>query len=196
MYQEVFIPHAQLVTTIDNFYSDPAWVRERALAHSFVGPQTSQGRFNRGPIANRAECDEDMRELFIAQLSHKLPKPIQNIRVEFRYTTGASCSKNVCHADGVDYAGILYLTLPEFCQGGTSFYQHISTGEFVAQAAQRGCYDWANPDDWSLVYQARMQFNRVVFYPGDLFHSVTKPFFGNTMDNARLTQNFFITLVP
>lgn len=186
------IPHPQLVTIVDDFYADPQYVRDRAMHHNYVGPQTVQeSRFNTGPIANRSVCDEDMRLLLVNNLTHVMRRPIQNISVEFRYSTENSRSKNVCHADGVDYAGIVYLSLPEFCQGGTSFFRNIPTNAYSV-TGDRNQYDWAAKEDWELVYQAEMRFNRAVFYPGDLFHAVTKPFFGTGMNNARLTQNFFI----
>ncbi len=37
-----------------------------------------------------------------------------------------------------------------------------------------------------------MKFNRMVVYPGRLFHSPTPPFFGDSIENARLSQTMFI----
>ena len=37
-----------------------------------------------------------------------------------------------------------------------------------------------------------MTYNRLVMYPGQLFHAITPIFFGDEIDNARLTQNVFI----
>jgi len=39
-----------------------------------------------------------------------------------------------------------------------------------------------------------MKFNRMVVYPGRLFHSPTSPFFGESIENARLSQTMFINL--
>jgi hypothetical protein len=36
-----------------------------------------------------------------------------------------------------------------------------------------------------------MTYHRLVMYPGQLFHAITLIFFGDSNDNARLTQNLF-----
>jgi hypothetical protein len=37
-----------------------------------------------------------------------------------------------------------------------------------------------------------MTYDRLVMYPGQLLHAITPIFFGDSIENARLTQNLFI----
>lgn len=120
----------------------------------------------------------------------------------------------------LSYAAVLYLNLPAQCQGGTHFWQHQGTGwrrrppDFDVRAA--GFADFksflqralprqeagqqynamlAQRQGWQCTMQVPMQFNRLIIYRGDFFHSIGDVF-GSTMQDARLAQLFFFDVVP
>ena len=53
-------------------------------------------------------------------------------------------------------------------------------------------YDLRDPQQWEIISEIEMTYNRLVMYPGQLFHAITPIFFGDSIENARLTQNVFI----
>ena len=64
----------------------------------------------------------------------------------------------------------------------------------VISIENNGQYDFRDSQAWEEIYRVHMIFNRLVFYPGELFHAVATPFFGDAIENARLTQNLFVNL--
>lgn len=88
----------------------------------------------------------------------------------------------------------MYLTLPEQCQGGTVFFRHKPTGDYWLRPERRARYNFDDAAEWEESYRVPMAFNRLVCYPGRLFHAVGTPYFGDTIRNARLTLNLFLDL--
>ena len=114
------------------------------------------------------------------------------VSVLFRYTLANAQKKVFCHVDGCSNAGIVYLTLPEHCAGGTTIYRHNPTGDEIYNKANRELYDFNDPEQWEVLREVEMAYNRLVMYPGQLFHAITPVFFGDRIENARLTQNVFL----
>lgn len=127
---------------------------------------------------------------------------------------------NESGADFQSYAAVLYLNLPSQCQGGTSFWQHQATGwrrrppdaevraagfaDFKSflqralprhEAGQEYNLMLAQREGWQCSLQVPMQFNRLIIYRGDFFHSIGDVF-GSTLQDARLAQLFFFDVVP
>ncbi len=186
--------YEQLIISQDDFYPDPHAIRARALQLIYDDPPSQLNPQARGPIARFTATDEQSRTETIAKVAPLLPAPIKLIQMQYRYCHSGTVKKQICHADGTDYAGIVYLTLPEHCQGGTWFYRHRPSGHIRLDRAANFTYDFSNPADWELTYEAVMQFNRMLLYPGDLFHAIGTPYFGDSAANGRLTQTFFIML--
>ena len=44
---------------------------------------------------------------------------------KFRLALASDTGKAAVHIDNSHWSGILYLTLPEYCRGGTDFYRHV-----------------------------------------------------------------------
>ena len=118
--------------------------------------------------------------------------PVISARILFRYTLANAQKKVFCHVDGCSNAGIVYLSRPEDCAGGTTIYRHKATGDEIYNQARRQLYDFRDPEQWEIITQIDMAYNRLVMYPGQLFHAITPIFFGDHIENARLTQNLFI----
>ncbi|MDH5325309.1 MAG: 2OG-Fe(II) oxygenase [Gammaproteobacteria bacterium] len=115
---------------------------------------------------------------------------IENNIFNFRYTLGSFTKRAVCHVDDTQFSAVMYLTLPEHCQGGTSIFRHIPTNSYSASCEEN--LDFTTAESWEEIHRVEMRFNRMVVYPGQLFHSVTPPFFGDSIENARLSQTMFI----
>lgn len=185
-------PYDQLITIVDSFFEDGEAMRRLALEQEYVAPPSQRDPAAKGPIANRVPCPQAIVTETLARLAHYCTGTVVRASIEFRYTTQATIKRQVCHADGVAQAGIVHLTPAHLCQGGTDFFRHKPTGDLWRQPGQDALYDYRNPDDWEWLHRAEMAFNRLVFYPGDLFHAPAVPFFGDRIENARLTQNIFL----
>ncbi len=180
------------VVVKDNFYDDPDAVREIALNKSYNVPPDGTPR-----LAVTAVCDEAetraMCELLKPYVPHIEGNRVVGAHVLFRYTLADTVKKVFCHVDGCANAGILYLTLPGNCAGGTTIYRHKPTGDEIYNRANRHLYDFREAGQWEVLTEVEMRYNRLVMYPGQLFHAITPVFFGDRIENARLTQNVFIS---
>ena len=112
------------------------------------------------------------------------------------------------HIDrGAHWSGILYLSRPEDCRGGTEFFRHRRTGtdrapinevELAAtgyssyQEVHREIIEKDSNDDskWELIMQAPMRFNRLILLRPWLWHTAG-PAFGDSMENGRLVYLMF-----
>jgi hypothetical protein len=172
----------------DDFYADPMSVRRRALDCVYQEPPGASAR-----LAKTAFCNEEETRAMCQNLQvYVAARDIVSVSVMFRYTLADTVKKTYCHVDGCAYAGIVYLTLPEHCAGGTTIYRHIETGDEMYDAKNAHLYNFRDESAWEIVREVEMVHNRLVFYPGQLFHALTPVFFGDAIENARLTQNVFI----
>jgi hypothetical protein len=175
----------------DDFYPDPDRVREIALGKTYAEPPAGTPR-----LAVTAICNETESKAMFDQLAPLLSlaedNRIAGINILFRYTLANAQKKVFCHVDGCSSAGIVYLSKPEHCAGGTTIYRHRATGDEIYNKQNRHLYDFRDPGQWEVIEEVEMAYNRLVMYPGQLFHAITPVFFGDRIDNARLTQNVFI----
>lgn len=175
----------------DNFYDDPDKIRNQALSKSYQQPPGHTPR-----LAVTAVCNEDESQAMIDLLKPYLPSDNENnivgVQVLFRYTLANTRKKVFCHVDGCSYAGIVYLSKPEDCAGGTTIYRHKTTGDEIYHKANRNLYNFADESQWEILTEIDMSYNRLVMYPGQLFHAISPVFFGDNIENARLTQNVFV----
>jgi len=175
----------------DDFYPDPDAVRALALGKTYAEPPAGTPR-----LAVTAICNESESKAMYDRLAPLLPSagdnPIVGVNILFRYTLANAQKKVFCHVDGCSNAGIVYLTRPENCAGGTTIYRHKATGDEIYNRQNRELYDFRDPQQWEVIEEIEMAYNRLVMYPGQLFHAITPVFFGDRIDNARLTQNVFV----
>jgi hypothetical protein len=105
------------------------------------------------------------------------------------------------------WSGVLYLTLPKDCQGGTEFFRHIPTGtdqapaspaelkalgfndynDLVEQVVRR---DGVQRDKWVREMEVPMRFNRLVLFNSWLWHTAG-PCFGQGIEDGRLIYLMF-----
>lgn len=176
---------------IDDFFPDPAKVRAAAMSKAYEPPPLGSGR-----LALTARCDADETADMLKCLKHRVDAPVSaqtaEAQVLFRFTTSTASKQVECHYDACRYAGIVYLSLPEHCQGGTRFFRHVPTGDEQFDVDHAALYDFRDPEQWEVTASVDMKFNRLVFYPGHLFHAITPVFFGSGIEDGRLTQNVFL----
>ncbi len=175
----------------DDFYAQPDDIRKLALSKSYNEPPADTPRLAVTAVCNERETMAmgDLLKPYIPQIKNN---NVVGINVLFRYTLANAQKKVFCHVDGCSYAGLLYLSKPEDCAGGTTIYRHKATGDEIYDKAHKQLYDFKDAAQWEIISEVEMVYNRLVMYPGQLFHAITPVFFGDSIDNARLTQNVFI----
>ena len=112
------------------------------------------------------------------------------------------------HVDASHWSGILYLSKPEDCKGGTEFYKHIPSNtdrapyndaeakaKFGATSAKQWTADILENDTnddskWEMTMQVPMRFNRLVLLRPWLWHTAGESF-GTTLEDSRLIYLLF-----
>jgi hypothetical protein len=111
------------------------------------------------------------------------------------------------HIDQSHWSGILYLSRPEDCRGGTEFFRHKRTNtdrvpmdEESLKAAGYDSYEELQHDildkdaldrsKWELTMTVPMRFNRLVLLQPHYWHTAG-PGFGDSLENGRLIYLMF-----
>lgn len=145
----------------------------------------------------------------VSRLVGERVKPISPLQshAKFRITMAADKGMARVHVDQAYWSGILYLSRPEDCAGGTEFFRHRRTGsdrapwnaeELAAmgytshQQMHQDIIERDSSDDskWEQTMQVPMRFNRLVLLRPWLWHTAG-PAFGDRPENARLVYLMF-----
>lgn len=111
------------------------------------------------------------------------------------------------HIDQSHWSGILYLSRPEDCRGGTEFFRHKRTNsdrvpmdEASLKAAGYSTYEELQKDildkdaldrsNWEHTMTVPMRFNRLVLLQPHYWHTAG-PGFGDSLENGRLIYLMF-----
>jgi hypothetical protein len=190
---------------IDDFLADPHIARSAALALDY-DPAFKNGNYP-GLLSTAP--------LHIAGLDKAAAKTIGVSIMPQAGTTHGHCRITLAndkglsgvHIDPCFYSGILYLSLPKDCRGGTYFFQHRRTGlERVPQDAGQMLAagysdinqlidevvnaDTLKPPRWEKVLTVPMRFNRLILFSPWMFHNSGRGF-GSSPDNGRLVHLMF-----
>jgi len=189
---------------VEDFYANPLEVRQAALSLGFPehqGPRTFPGRNSAGPLL-MPQLDEAVSTI--------LGEPLraQTLGTSFhgfcRSTLAGEEGRYLVHVDpsSLWWVGVCYLTLPEDCSGGTTFYRHRGLGldrtptrqeeieaVGVPGVAELLARDGRDPAAWEELMTIPMRFNRAIFYRPWLWHSAG-PGFGDQPENGRMVQVF------
>lgn len=198
------------VIVIDDFYQNPEAVRKLALNADYKDvTQLNYPGFQSVKSYSSAALVEKFEKILRRSLD---ANPVQSTFGKFRIMLRETGSRLKVHLDGgCDWTGVLYLNLPEDCQGGTAFYRHRRTGLEgrvpMGRVRSLGFQDWDSlersiiePDTldataWEQTMYIGMKFNRLVLFKGnELFHCHTHSF-GSNKGDGRMTQNFFFNEV-
>ncbi len=194
------------IIILDDFLADPYAVRRAALALDY-NPANKRGNYP-GITSDEA--------LDISGLNDKLSRTIgvsvtgdsSTLHGHCRITKKADKGVTGVHIDPCDYSGILYLSEPEHCKGGTSFFRHKPSGleriPTMPDALAKSGFDDVNaaveqtvnadtnkPARWEKVMTAPMRFNRLILFSPWLFHDAG-PGFGKSDEDARLVMLMFL----
>lgn len=129
-----------------------------------------------------------------------------------RLTLAADKGRGKVHIDHAYWSGILYLSRPEDCRGGTDFFRHISTQTDRAplsrqDLAQMGYDDFdkvhhdlierdgTDDSKWEPTMTVPMRYNRLVLLRPWLWHTAG-PGFGQTIEDGRLVYLMFFQKDP
>lgn len=146
------------------------------------------------------------------EISHILGEAVEPIsplasHAKCRISLEGDTGRGHVHIEQSYWSGILYLTRPEHCQGGTEFFQHIPTGIDRAPLSQvelhamgLTSFDQIYDDiialqgkdmsKWKKTMEIPMRFNRLILLRPWLWHTAG-PSFGTALDNGRLVYLMF-----
>ena len=204
------------VLVIDDFLDDPKGFRAHALRLcEREGQRRSQANFP-GVQTPAQPCGVTMQ-----RIAHALARPLKWDSTDngaVRLSVASDDARADVHIDNPSlphiFGGVLYLSPPEHCRGGTCFYRHRATGwdrRLGEDALREGGYasyedfqrrnlpasrrlpfnEWQRQRDttWELLFEIPMRFNRLVVFRSDFFHAISE-LFGDSAENGRLVQLF------
>ena len=200
------------VLYVEDFYIDPLEVRADALKGAFdLSIAMYPGRHTTISTPASRRVVEHVCALLTA-LGERVYEPATTITDFSILTTKAKDLLNVQkhpHIDPTPVLGLVYLN-PHLTQGTCFFYNRILQTHTIVgeeQAARHQAflqnesgkyeptnYDVSTSSAWEKIYTIEGRFNRLVVYPGNVFHSID---FVDVPDHlpveqARLTQRFIV----
>lgn len=194
---------------VDDFLAPPDAMRLREAALRLTYPAQA-GAFPGRNSLERLQLprlDEAVSRL-VGERVRAIDPPQSHAKC--RITLAGDVGRGRVHMDrGAHWSGILYLSLPEHCQGGTEFYRHLPTGTEQAPTTQAGIQalgfadgaalheaiierDTADMSKWALTSRVSMRFNRLVLLRPWLWHTAGDAF-GDSLHNGRLVYLMFFT---
>lgn len=185
------------IVVVDDFYSDPDWVREYAMNNLNFNPSG----YHKGQRSSDRFILEGTKEKF----EEILGKKITNWNHEsyangvFQYCT--SQDPIVYHVDSQTYAAMVYLTPDAPLQTGTATYKSKITGAtrfdetmgddyfntFKGLSNNMNFYDSTT---YEVVDTVANVYNRLVMFDSKTIHAATG-YFGDAIENARFFHLFF-----
>lgn len=201
------------ITVIDNFLQNPDEVRRMALSQTYKKNDASRGYWPGGRTAQISELNPEYANLInqkVLSVAYNIEKSstlAAKVSTEFQYVTNNFGFGKV-HRDTDEVAAVLYLTPNAPVDSGTEFYKQISDYSTDLNDAYTGVcasVSAGNPiteeqqkiKDEVLSHYVKTDvvaniYNRLIVYPSSYPHCATR-YFGNTLEDARLTQVFFLT---
>ena len=189
---------------VDDFLENPQELREAALRLTYPEQE--------GAFPGRNSLERVTVEGLVEEASRLIGEPLKPIsplqsHAKCRITLAADRGRAKVHIDQAHWSGILYLSRPEDCRGGTEFFRHIPTGTdrapvnghelaamgfSSAEEMHREIIERDSVDDskWELAMQVPMRFNRLVLLRPWLWHTAG-PAFGDRIENGRLVYLMF-----
>ncbi|MGE0715325.1 MAG: DUF6445 family protein [Alphaproteobacteria bacterium] len=192
----------------DNFLGDPMGVRNAALRLEY--PRPAEKPNYPGRNSARPLMIQGVEEAVSKIVGEKLIAAPRTAHCYVRSALDGDDDNRLynIHIDQMCWwAGILYLTLPEHCRGGTEFYRHRETASDHApiynhELERLGAKTWGQAgediierdsvDDskWEHLMTVPMRFNRLILLRPWLWHTAGRSF-GTAIENGRLIQGFF-----
>ena len=176
---------------IDDFYQNPNQVREFALGQEFSVTGNFPGK------RTRSFLSDGIKES-IQSVIFKFGGNVTNW-FEGEDGSGYSGAFQLCtsqdrtwiHGDYYNkWAGVCYLNPDAPVSGGTALYRYKETGDRISEPGKNTGYDSYDYTKWEVVDRVGNIYNRLILYPGHLYHA-SVDYFGNDIHSGRLFQTFF-----
>ncbi len=192
---------------IDDFVANPFDLRRRALGLGYDAAAKDAGA-NFPGVTSMQTLPIPGLDAYASRIAGiPLTGAPGTLHGHCRLTRKADRGQSGVHVDPAAWSGILYLTAPEHCRGGTDFYRHRRTGLERVPATLDGIQaagyptgdalvqdvvnrDTCKPAAWERTFTAPMRFNRLILFSPWMFHN-SAPGFGTGPDDGRLVYLMF-----
>jgi len=188
---------------VDDFLDDPYSLRNAALGLTYPeGSGPFPGRNSEIGI-NVTGMDQQVSRL-VGEPVRGQPAP--QAHGKCRISLAKDKGRAKVHVDPAYWSGILYLSRPEDCRGGTDFFRHLPTGteRTAYNNKEAENYGYASVKDmvtsigkeslddskWEMTMRVPMRFNRLILLRPWLWHTAGESF-GDTLENGRLVYLMF-----
>ena len=192
---------------VDDFLGTRDALAQREAGLRLTYPPDQQGAFPGRNSVERVEID-GLTEAVSRLVGEKLrAAPPPQSHAKFRITLAGDVGRAKVHIDKAHWSGVLYLSRPEDCRGGTEFFRHLPTQsdrapmtdqELAAAgfASQEQMYreivskHTVDDSKWEMTMRVPMRFNRLLMLRPWLWHTAGEAF-GNTLEDGRLVYLLF-----
>ena len=189
---------------VDDFFDNAEALRQSALRLSYP---PIQGMYRGRNSVERIEIPGLSQEVSRLVGEPVVPMPPSQAHAKCRISLAGEQGTANVHVDTAHWSGVLYLSRPEDCRGGTEFFRHLPsqtdrapiTDEEARQlggtTAKQWIYDTLTCDStdaskWEMTMRVPMRFNRLILLRPWLWHTAGESF-GSTMDDGRLIYLMF-----
>lgn len=191
---------------VDDFLDNAQALRDAALRLTYPPQQ--------GMFPGRNSVERINIEGLAESVSRLVGEPVQGMpapqaHAKSRITLARDVGKAKVHVDAAHWSGILYLSKPADCRGGTEFFRHLPTNTDHApyndEEARRLGYasakalttevlerDSTDASKWELSMRVPMRFNRLILLRPWLWHTAGENF-GDSDENGRLVYLMFFS---
>ncbi len=175
----------------DDFYDNPDSVRDFALQQEFCV------RGNYPGLRSKSFLNDNHKAVINGLVSHAaggvtdwLVDPEGNSYTgAFQICTAED--QTWIHADyNNTWAGVCYLTPDAPLSGGTGLFRHKESGDSSSIGSFDHGEDCGDSTKWELIDRVGNVYNRLILYPGNLYHA-SLDYFGCNINDGRLFQTFF-----
>ena len=192
---------------LDGFYKDPDAIRQQALEADYSFSSNYPGKRSIGPTDDVYDYARTNIERILGTTITRWEKfkGVNNQpRLDIQAMNGCfqRCFEGTnswIHHDYMDYAAVVYLSPNITPNAGTGIFRHKATG--IDQWIKTDPTTELNRHfsvncmiDWECIFEAKNYYNRIVLYPGSMYHCSMISGIGNTVENSRLTQVFFFDI--
>jgi hypothetical protein len=172
----------------DDFYSNPDDVREFALHQEFDIQNNFPGKRTKTFLNESTKGGiQKILEPFAGKVTNW--NDVNGLTGSFQCTT--SLDRTWVHVDNYNtWAGVCYLTPDAPVSGGTGLFKHKASNTMydLKQSLDGETQDMTK---WELVDRIGNLYNRLILYRADIYHT-SLDYFGNSLENGRLFQVFFL----
>ncbi len=192
------------VIIVDDFLDNAQALRDAALRLDYSDVRGAFPGRNSAQRIDLQGLDQQVSRLVGEPV---VPMPPSQAHGKFRLALAGDRGRAKVHVDTAHWSGILYLSRPEDCRGGTEFFRHLPTNTERAPISDAESRAMGHPsakqlideiisrdtlDDskWDLTMRVPMRFNRLVLLRPWLWHTAGEAF-GDSLHNGRLVYLMF-----